>query len=95
MENKDVPYIVYEGSLARAERTIKRLIFVVVLCIVLIVATNGAWLWYINQYDFMSYDYTYTQDGRGINIIGDSNGVDQNGSAVKNQATSQTKEREG
>lgn len=81
MENKDVPYIVYEGSMARAERIIKRLIVAVVLSVILIVATNGAWLWYINQYDFMTYEYD--QDGRGINIIGDSNGVGQNESALE------------
>lgn len=87
----DIPYIVYEGSLARAERIIKKLIFVVALCIILIVATNGAWLWYINQYDFMTYEYE--QDGRGINIIGDSNGVDHNGSAFASTAQSQEEER--
>lgn len=91
MENKDVPYIVYEGSMARAERIIKRLIIAVVLEILLIVASNGAWLWYINQYDFMTYEYS--QDGRGINIIGDSNGVDRNGSAVEGTTASQETER--
>lgn len=91
MENKDVPYIVYEGAMARAERIIKRLIIAVVLSLIMIVATNGAWLWYINQYDFMTYEYE--QDGRGINIIGDSNGVDQNGSAVEGTAASQEEER--
>lgn len=36
---------------------------------------NAYWLDFMSQYNF-SGDYTdYTQDGRGINIIGDGNGV--------------------
>lgn len=36
---------------------------------------NQYWLEFISQYDFTG-DYTdYTQDGRGINIIGDGNGA--------------------
>jgi hypothetical protein len=31
------------------------------------------WLDYLNEYDFA--DYEYTQDGEGLNIIGDGNGV--------------------
>jgi hypothetical protein len=35
---------------------------------------NRAWIAYMEQYDFADYDYT--QDGQGVNIIGDRNGVD-------------------
>lgn len=52
----DVPYIVFEGELARAERHIKRLWIAIITCIVALVACNGAWLWYISQYDFESYE---------------------------------------
>lgn len=78
----DVPYIVFEGELARAERHVKRLWIVIITCIVALVACNGAWLWYISQYDFESYEYS--QDGRGVNIIGDSNGVEYNGAESEN-----------
>lgn len=71
-----VPYIVHESAMARQERTIKRLVIALIVAIVLAFVTNLAWVWYINQYDFQDYEYTYSQDGEGVNIIGDSNGVD-------------------
>ena len=48
---------------------------------------NVSWLIYINQYDFE--DYEYTQDGTGVNIIGDSNGVDYYGAEVDSQKENQ------
>ena len=42
-------------------------------CLDKVEAINAYWLDFISQYDF-DCD-TYTQDGRGINIIGDGNGV--------------------
>ena len=41
-----VPYIVHEASMARMERHIKRLWITVLVLIVMLVATNGAWIWY-------------------------------------------------
>ena len=35
MNNKDVPYIVYESESARHERTVKRLLFTIVLVVCL------------------------------------------------------------
>ena len=48
---KDVPYIVHEAELARAERTAKRLWITILLLIVLLVGTNGAWIWYQSQFE--------------------------------------------
>lgn len=62
-----IPYVVYEGTQARNERTTKRLIFVVLLTVVLLFASNALWL-----YAWMQYDYTgevYEQDGQGYNNI--------------------------
>lgn len=83
MENNNnrvpVPYAVHEGITTRLERINRRLVFVAVLCIVLLFATNAAWL-----YAWMSYDYesseTYTtervqQDGDGVNVLGNGNEV--------------------
>ena len=47
----DVPYIVHEASMARSERTIKRLWITILLLITLLVGTNGAWIWYQNQFE--------------------------------------------
>ena len=49
---KDVPYIVHEAELARAEITIKRQWITILLLIVLLVGTNGAWIWYQSQFEY-------------------------------------------
>ena len=73
----------YETTAARDERKYKRLWIVLIITILLLAATNVAWLIYIAQYDFESYDYA--QDGTGVNIIGDRNGVSYNGTEVENK----------
>ena len=49
--SETVPYIVHEGMMARAERTAKRLWITILLLIVLLVDTNGAWIWYQSQFE--------------------------------------------
>ncbi len=80
-----IPYIVFEGEMARSERHIKRLWIAIIALIILTIITNVMWIWYISQYDFSSYDYE--QDGDGVHIIGDSNGVDYNGTETENSQT--------
>lgn len=46
-----VPYIVHESAMARQERTIKRLWILLILVISMLVATNGAWLWWESQWE--------------------------------------------
>ena len=48
---ENVPYIVHESSMARMERQAKRLWIAVLLLIVMLVGTNGAWLWYNSQFE--------------------------------------------
>lgn len=71
---ESVPYIVFEGEMARQERHVRRLWIALLTAIVAVVLTVGIFIWYLNQYDFTSYE----QDGEGINIIGSSNGGDCN-----------------
>ena len=59
-DHKDVPYIVHESIMARMERMIKRLWILCILLVLLLVGTNGAWIWYENQ--FMDESLTVTQD---------------------------------
>ena len=66
---KDVPYIVYESEAARHERTVKRLIVALIVTICLLVASNMAWLYVFNQYDFTSESYTVESDSDGISNI--------------------------
>ena len=76
VEDTRVPYIVYEGEQARNERHIKRLIIALVITIILLFSSNAIWIWYMSGFDIETYDYT--QDGVGVNIIGNRNGVDYN-----------------
>lgn len=50
----DVPYIVYEGEVARLERIIKKMWIVALVLIVLLVGTNICWLWYESQYEYVT-----------------------------------------
>ena len=75
-----VPYIVYEGTMARNERTVKRLIIGIIIAVILLFGSNMAWLYVFSQYDMVSYD----QDGEGINnICTGSQGNVINGSKTK------------
>lgn len=51
-DNNNVPYIVYEGTMARFERTVRRLIILVGILAVFLFASNAAWLYAWNQYDY-------------------------------------------
>lgn len=51
MEDRRVPYIVYEGECSRHERTVKRLLTALLITILLMVGTNMAWLYVWNQAD--------------------------------------------
>lgn len=82
MEDKNVPYIVYESEAARHERTVKRLLTALVITILLMVGTNMAWLWVWNQYDFVSESYSVENDGNsnvlgaGASMNGVNNGIE-------------------
>jgi hypothetical protein len=72
-EQMTVPYIVYESAIARSERHIKRLVIALIVSVVMIVASNLAWLYVWNSYEYVGDSTTYSQDGEGVNIIGDEN----------------------
>ena len=46
-----VPYRVHTEDMARLERTIKRLYILLILVIVLLCASNAAWIWYESQFE--------------------------------------------
>lgn len=66
-EKTNVPYVVFEGEMARAERRDKRQWIVIIVLIVALLASNIGWLLCEAQFD--TYTYEYTQDGQGINNI--------------------------
>lgn len=68
MEEKkpeSIPYIAYEGELARMERIIKRLWILIIILISVIAVGITAAIWYESQFETISYQ----QDGAGLNNI--------------------------
>ena len=57
-----VPFIVHEGMMARAERTIKRLWITILLLIVLLVGTNAGWIWFESQFEYSQTTQEVTQE---------------------------------
>lgn len=74
---KQIPYIVYEAESAKSERTIKRLIIALVICIFLMFASNALWLWAWQSYDYSSDEIMTTVDGKdGVaNYIGNDGDI--------------------
>ena len=64
----NIPYIAYEGTMSRLERSNRRLWIVILVLIVMLVGSNIAWLVYESQYE--DFSITAEQDGEGINIVG-------------------------
>lgn len=87
--NRDIPYFAHEEMLARSERTIKRLIVTLIIAVILLFGSNMAWLHYISDCDIQTYEYT--QDGEGVNLVGDGNGVTYN--EPKSQSPSDSEEK--
>ena len=71
--SETVPFIVHEGMMARAERTAKRLWITILLLIVLLVGTNGAWIWYENQFEDVAISQE-NEDGYN-NFIGNDGDI--------------------
>ena len=67
-----VPYIVHEGTMARAEITIKRLWITILLLIVLLVGTNAGWIWFESQFEYSQTTQEVTQESNhgGNSFIG-------------------------
>ena len=65
-----VPYIVHESAMARNERTIKRLVIALIIAVFLIFASNAAWLYVWQLYDYSSEQTTVEAEDGIANYIG-------------------------
>jgi hypothetical protein len=94
-EQMTVPYIVHESAMARSERHIKRLVIALIVAVVMIAVTNIAWLWVWNSYEYVgdTTESTYSQDGEGVNIIGDDKRYEPDSESQKNNEVPQKEER--
>ena len=80
---KDVPYIAHESAVARLERVIKRLWVLVLALIILLCASNAAWIWWESQYQ--TIETTITQE----NADGYNNYIGNDGDIVNGNADNQ------
>ena len=76
---KDVPYIAHESAVARLERVIKRLWVLAIVLIVLLAASNAAWIWWESQYE--TIETTITQE----NADGYNNYIGNDGDIVNGE----------
>ena len=70
----DVPYIVHEAELARAERSFKRLWAAIILLIVLLFGSNAGWLYYESQFEETATTIEAEADDGG-NAVANNNGM--------------------
>lgn len=70
-EQLTIPYIAYESMLAKEDTQQRRMVYIIIFLIALLVVTNVIWLVAWNQYDYVDgYSIEAEQDGSGVNIIG-------------------------
>ena len=70
-----VPYIVHESAMARAERTIKRLWILAIVLILLLAASNGAWIYYESQWEVVQTEVTQRNTDGINNYIGNDGDI--------------------
>ena len=73
--NTTIPYLVYESTMARMDRNIKRLIIALIICIIVIFASNAYWLYAWMQYDYSGEEITVDSADGIANYIGGSGGI--------------------
>ena len=66
----DIPYIVHESAMARMERQLKRLWITILVLIVLLVGTNGLWIWYESQFEDVYQEVVQEADNGTNNFVG-------------------------
>lgn len=86
MDDKQIPYFVFEGTQARHERTVKRLIIALIIITSMMFASNALWLHAWTQYDYSGTEETITLDGHEglLNFIG-NDGLITNGTSNGNE----------
>lgn len=66
-----IPYFMAESMADRQQLTIKKLWILCILLIVLLVGTNGLWLWYESQFEYYEEVEQDVQTGNGdATVIG-------------------------
>lgn len=75
-ENALIPYVVYEATVARQERQIKRMWIALIVAVALIFASNAIWLYAWMQYDYSSEEIIVdAEDNGNANYIGQDGNI--------------------
>lgn len=92
---KDVPYIAYESELSRLERIIKRQFVLIVITLVLLIGTNGVWMWHESQFEEVVTTTTTTQDvQQDVNTEGDGDAVINDGVHINGEGTTKSQDKD-
>ena len=59
-------FYIFEGAMARMERSNRRLFIAIIITIILLFLSNLAWLYIWNQYDYVDDGYSVDLGGDGI-----------------------------
>ncbi len=87
MENNEqrecIPFVVFESSMARQERTIKRLIIALIILIALTFTSNALWLMVWSSYDYTSEEVSVDGTDGIANYIGNDGDINNGESDSK------------
>ena len=74
-EQLTIPYIAYESMLAKEDTQQRRMVYIIIFLIALLVVTNVIWLVAWNQYDYVDVETEISaeQSGGNVNIVGAGN----------------------
>lgn len=87
-----IPYIVFEGEMARHERIIKRLVVALIITVLLLFASNAIWLYTFGQFDIETETVTLDAAEGNASYIG-NDGVINNGERNGEEAQDDTQGR--
>lgn len=74
-EQITIPYIVFESTMARAERQQKRLVIALIVAVVMIVLSNLAWLYVWNSYEYIGESSVSVEGEGNANYIGNDGDI--------------------
>lgn len=89
MDNNPISFVAFEATCTRFDRIIKRLTVALVVCIILVFASNAVWLYAWMQYDYSSTEETTTTETVTVDgKDGIANYVNRGGSVVNGTSDS-------
>ncbi len=84
-----IPYIAYESMLDKEDRQQRRLVYVIIALVILLVVTNVIWLVAWNQYDYVDEYEVELDSGDG----GNANYIGQDGDIYNGESESYSEEK--